>query len=140
MDTGFRLFAAQPDQVLKLQLGAGQFRADTAEPLSAATAALVPSGIPADSRFFLPQDYRQLALAWAFGQLPEDRFARGWRLFGEVGGNRSDSGGNGYRLELGLHGPLLGGDSLQLRLNAERSARSQGNDARELRLDYRIFY
>lgn len=140
LDTGFRLFAAQPDQVLKLQLGAGQFRADTAEPLSAATAALVPSGIPADSRFFLPQDYRQLALAWAFGQLPEDRFARGWRLFGEVGGNRSDSGGNGYRLELGLHGPLLGGDSLQLRLNAERSARSQGNDARELRLDYRIFY
>ena len=50
LDTGFRLFAAQPDQVLKLQLGAGRFRADAAEPLSAATAALVPSGIPADSR------------------------------------------------------------------------------------------
>ncbi|RZU47633.1 tetratricopeptide repeat protein [Fluviicoccus keumensis] len=139
IDTGFRLFAAQPDQVLKLQLGVGQF-SDDANTVSPLTAALIPAGTVIDSRFFMPADYRQWALAWAFGQLPEDRLARGWRSFGEIGFNRSDNSGNGYRLELGLHGPVLGGDSLQLQFRADRSGLNQGNDTRELRLDYRIFY
>jgi len=99
----------------------------------------VPAGIAADSRFFLPQDYRQLAVAWAFGQIPDELPVRGWRLFGETGLNHSDNGGNGYRLQLGLHGPVLGRDRLRLQLEAGRSGQTQG-DNRALSLDYRLYY
>lgn len=139
LEAGHRLFAGQSDHMLKMQLGEGRFSAD-ATPLSPVLATLVPAGAAADSRFFVPQDYRQLALAWAFGQIPEDQPVRGWRGFGELGANYSDNGGAGYQSLLGVQGPLLGGDRLRLQLQAGRSGQSQGNSTGELRLDYRIFY
>jgi hypothetical protein len=139
LEGSHRLFADQPDHVLKAQFSLGRFRTGGA-PLTAMDAALVPAGISADNRFFMPRDYRQFALGWAVGQLPEEAPARGWRGFGEAGLNTSDNGGAGYQLLLGAQGPLLGGDRLSLSLRAGRSGQSQGDDTRELNLNYLLSY
>ncbi len=139
LDGNYRPGVGPADSLIKLQLAQGRVHPDTT-PLSPTLAALVPAGAPVDSRFFLPPDDRQIALAWAFGERGEEPPSRHWRLDGEAGVNRSDSGGTGYQWRLGLTGAVFGPDRLRLDLRSGRTGVNRGELARVLTLSYRLYY
>ena len=138
VDAGHRLFSEQPDHVLKMNISIGQFTANNS--LDPALISLVPIGQTATTAFFIPKDYQQIALAWAFGQVDERQYQRAWRVFGEVGVSQSDSNGTGINGQLGVHGSVIGGDRLSVYLVRSQGAQQNGDVSQQLHLSYRLFY
>ncbi len=138
IDAGHRLFAEQADHVLKLNLSIGQFSNNSR--LDPALVSLVPLGQAATTAFFIPKNYQQFGMAWAFGQVDERQYQRAWRIFGELGVSQSNSNGAGMNGQLGIHGSVLGGDRLSASLIRSQSAQQNGDSSQQLMLSYRLFY
>ena len=100
----------------------------------------MPIGQSATTAFFIPKDYQQIALAWAFRQVDERQYQRAWRVFGEVGVSQSDSNGTGINGQLGVHGSVIGGDRLSVYLVRSQGAQQNGDVSQQLHLSYRLFY
>jgi hypothetical protein len=138
VDAGHRLFADQSDHVLKLSMAIGKFNANN--PLDPRFNTLTTQGQTLTTGFFIPQDYQQIGLAWAFGQVNQAQHQRGLRLMGEFGINSSNVSGTGFNGRLGLQSPVLGNDRLRLELSHSQSGQQNGDSSQEIRLNYRLFY
>jgi hypothetical protein len=138
VDAGHRLFADQSDHVLKLSMALSKFNANN--PLDPRFNRLTTQGQTLTTGFFIPQDYQQIGLAWAFGQVNQAQHQRGLRLMGEFGINSSNVSGTGFNGRLGLQSPVLGNDRLRLELSHSQSGQQNGDSSQEIRLNYRLFY
>ena len=138
LEAGHRLFADQPDQVIKLAFAMGQFT--TTNDVDTRLNSLLPIGQAPNNAFFMPQDFSQWTLAWAFGQLNPQQYQRGWRSFGEVGLSVNDSGNNYLNYQLGVGGSVLGRDRLAFTLQQVQGGQNNGDSSRQLALNYRLFY
>ena len=116
----------------------GKFNANN--PLDPRFNRLTTQGQTLTTGFFIPQDYQQLGLAWAFGQVNQAQHQRGLRLMGEFGINSSNVSGTGFNGRLGLQSPVLGNDRLRLELSHSQSGQQNGDSSQEIRLNYRLFY
>lgn len=138
IDAGHRLFAAQSDHVLKITLGIGKFSPQAN--ISPAFNMLLGQGQNLNSGFFIPQDYQQLGIAWAFGQVNDKQYQRGLRLMGELGVNSSNVGGTGVNARMGVQGSVFGNDRLSLQLIHSQSGQQNGETNQQLVFGYRLFY
>ena len=138
IDAGHRVFAAQSDHVLKVTLGIGKFSPQAN--ISPTFNALLGQGQNLNSDFFIPQDYQQLGIAWAFGQVNEQQYQRGLRLMGELGVNSSNVGGTGVNARVGVQGSVFGNDRLSLQLIHSQSGQQNGETNQQLVFGYRLFY
>ncbi len=138
LEAGHRLFADQMDHVIKLGVSIGQFSANNG--LDPALVALIPVGQIASTAFFIPKDYQQFNLAWAFDQSDDRQYQRPWRAFGELGVSQSNTNGTGFNGQLGVHGSVLGNDRLSLSIQNSRGGQQNGDSSQQLQLAYRLFY
>ena len=126
------------DHVIKLGVSIGQFSANNG--LDPALVALIPVGQISSTAFFIPKDYQQFSLAWAFGQSDDRQYQRPWRAFGELGVSQSNTNGTGFNGQLGVHGSILGNDRLSLSIQNSRGGQQNGDSSQQLQLAYRLFY
>lgn len=138
LEAGHRLFADQSDHVLKINLSVGKFNANAT--LNPQLNRLAPLGQTLTTGFFIPQDYQQIGVAWAFGQVNPQQYQRGLRFFGELGANSSNINGIGFNGRLGLQSPVMGNDRLRLEIIRSQSGQQNGESSQEIHLNYRLFY
>lgn len=138
IDAGHRLFADQSDHVLKLSIAIAKFNRDAA--LNPKFNVLAAQGQTLTTGFFMPQDYQQIGVAWAFGQVNEQQHQRGVRLLGEFGINNSNINGVGFNGRVGIQSPIIGNDRLRLELTHSQGGQQNGESSQEIHLNYRLFY
>ena len=138
LEAGHRLFADQSDHVLKVNLSVGKFNANAT--LNPQLNSLAPLGQTLTTGFFIPQDYQQIGIAWAFSQVNPQQYQRGLRIFGELGANSSNINGIGFNGRLGLQSPVMGNDKLRLEIIRSQSGQQNGESSQEIHLNYRLFY
>lgn len=139
LQVGHRLFADQLDHVLKLGYSLGQFTANQ-QNLDPRLSSLTVAGQSLNSQFYIPQDYQQWSLMWAFGQVNPQQYQRAWRLLGEVGINHANTNGLGFVGQLGIQGSIFGNDRLLLQLQRSESGQQNGERGQTWQLSYRLFY
>lgn len=139
LQVGHRLFADQLDHVLKLGYSLGQFSTNT-QNLDQRLSSLTVAGQSLNSQFYIPQDYQQWSLMWAFGQVNPQQYQRGWRVLGELGFNHANTNGLGFAGQLGIQGSIFGNDRLLLQLQRSQSGQQNGEQGQTWQLSYRLFY
>lgn len=139
LQVGHRLFADQLDHVLKLGYSLGQFTANK-QNLDPRLSSLTVAGQSLSSQFYIPQDYQQWSLMWAFGQVNPQQYQRGWRVLGELGINHANTNGLGFVGQLAIQGSIFGNDRLLLQLQSSQSGQQNGERGQTWQLSYRLFY
>lgn len=132
---GLWLRQGEPDLALKLLGYSNQFSATgAAQP---AYAGIDPGGLPPAAGFFIPAGDDAVGVGFAFNQLLADRYSAHWLPFGEVDLLRSRRLGNTTGIDLGLQGPVFGGD--QLSVHYQRQQNTTGL-VRQWSLQYRLWF
>ncbi|SCC93327.1 conserved hypothetical protein [Thiomonas sp. X19] len=132
---GVWLRQGEPDLALKLLGYSNQFSATGAPQPS--YAGIDPSGLPPAAGFFVPAGDDAVGVGFAFNQLVADRYSAHWLPFGELDLLRSRRLGNTTGVDLGLQGPVFGGD--QLSVHYQRQQNTTGL-VRQWSLQYRIWF
>ncbi len=132
---GVWLRQGEPDLALKVLGYSNQFAA-TGTP-EAFYARLNPAGVPPPASMFIPAGDDAYGLGIALNQLAADRYSSHWLPFGELDLLRSRRLGNTTGINLGVQGPVFGGD--QLSLQYQRQQDTTGLN-RQWSLQYRIWF
>jgi hypothetical protein len=89
--------------------------------------AFVPEGAARDASFFVPESFLQAGLGTSFGMGYRDRYTKNWKPFGSAAVNWNSVSREGFRYELGIHGPLFGYDTLFFSASQERGSYGSTN-------------
>ena len=132
---GVWLRQGEPDLALKVLGYSNQFDA-TGTP-EAFYARLNPAGTPPPASMFIPAGDDAYGLGIALNQLAADRYSSHWLPFGELDLLRSRRLGNTTGINLGVQGPVLGGDRLALQYQRQQDTTGLN---RQWSLQYRIWF
>jgi tetratricopeptide (TPR) repeat protein len=132
---GVWLRQGEPDLGLKLLGYSNQFSATgKPEPLYAR---INPTGLTPAASFFIPAGDDAVGVGIIVNQLAADRYSSHWLPFGELDLLRSRRLGNTTDINLGVQGPVWGGD--QLSLQYQRQQNTTGLN-RQWSIQYRIWF
>ena len=132
---GMWLRQGEPDLAVKLLGYSNQFSATGAP--QPAYAGIDPGGLPPAAGFFIPAGDDAVGVGFAFNQLLADRYSAHWLPFGELDLLRSRRLGNTTGIDIGLQGPVFGGD--QFSVHYQRQQNTTGL-VRQWSLQYRLWF
>ena len=133
---GLRLRLGEPDVDLKL-LGYQQDFTTLAGVRLPAYASLVPGDTVPDAGFFMPTSDRAVGVGVGVGMEHARDYADRWMPYGELDVLQSRTLGLTSNVDLGVRGPLFGGDQLALGYQRLRDTSGQ---SRQWTLQYRWWF
>jgi hypothetical protein len=135
---GYRFRSDYPDWNIRFVGSRGIF--SPANKTISSLGVLLPPDVAPTAREFLPDDFSQYGVMVGLGTNEPSVYSHAWRPFVDVGYVHDSNEGWGPQINLGLHGPLLGNDSLRIFFVRETASSGSSQRVTQIGLSYQLFY